>query len=213
MTYEFVPKKTYKPIREKIEEVIKKVQKNIKKDTGITFQFKLVGSGKRHLITKIKDGNAGFDFDYNLILNKYNDNPNIRYKFFIAFQNAIKGTIFSKIENSTSVITIKHVSRLDSKIIASCDFSIIYYPEDSDSDYYMYSKFNKNENNYTWEIRDCSRYNNKKLKYLLDEYDGIWLDIKDEYLKLKNSDKQNKHSFILFHEAVNNIYNIYTKDE
>lgn len=68
--YEFVQKKEYAPIRLEIEAIIIKVQKILKKqDSDQTFQFHLIGSGKKHLITRIKDGNNGYDFDYNLVMN------------------------------------------------------------------------------------------------------------------------------------------------
>ena len=207
--YEFVPKKEYMPIRNELENIIKKVQKILKDiDRDQTFQFQLIGSGKRHLITKIKNGNEGYDFDYNLIMNdNFNWKPSVRENFFNALQKSIVGTRFNKIENSTSVITIKQVSKKNKKVIVGCDFSIVYYPEENDSGYYKYSRLNKERNNYTWEIRNVSRFNDDKLKELLDNYDNIWQNIKDEYLKLKENNKQNKHSFILYHEAINNVYN------
>ena len=60
--YEFVTKKEYSPIRIELEAIIKNVQIILRKE--FTFQFKLVGSGNRHLITREKDGNKCFDFDY-----------------------------------------------------------------------------------------------------------------------------------------------------
>ncbi len=207
--YEFVPKKEYMPIRNELEGIIKKVQKLLKEmDSDQTFQFKLIGSGGRHLITRIKDGNVGYDFDYNLIMNSnFTWKPTVRNDFFKAFQETIKGTRFNKIENSTSVITIKEVSKKQSRVIVSCDFSIVYYPEDDDSGYYKYSRYNKEQNNYSWEIRNVSRFNDNKLQWLQDNYNGVWEIIKKEYLKLKENDKQDKHSFILYHEAINNVFN------
>ena len=182
--YELVSKNEYAPIRIEIEAIIKKVQKILKEqDSDQTFQFKLIGSGGRHLITRIKGGNAGYDFDYNLVMNdNYSWKPTIRQSVFDAFQQSIKGTRFTTVENSTSVITIKQVDKKNKKVIVGCDFSVVFYPNDDESGYYKYARFNKNQQNYTWEIRD-------------------------EYLKLKDNNPQKKHSFVLFHEAINNIYN------
>lgn len=45
-------------------------------------------------------------------------------------------------------------------------------------------------------------------KWLIDNVDGHWNYIKEEYLKLKNNNKDiNNHSFQLFYEAVSNVYN------
>ena len=207
--YEYVSKKEYTPIRIEIENIIKQVQKILKEEErDQTFQFMLVGSGGRHLITRIKGGNSGYDFDYNLVMNdKYDWKPMVRESFFKAIQKAMIGTNFNVIENSTSVITIKQVSKRDKKIIAGCDFSIVQYPEDNNLGYYMYSRFNKKQNNYTWEIRDVSRFNDEKLVWLKETYSNAWECIRKEYLKLKNNNQDiNKHSFVLYHEAINNIY-------
>ncbi|WBP84337.1 hypothetical protein [Mycoplasmopsis edwardii] len=206
--YEFVPKHEYKPIRNEIENILKEVQKLLKK-TNLSFQFKLVGSGNRHLITRIKNGNEGYDFDYNLIISsRWGWKASIREDFFNAIQIAIKGTRFNKIENSTSTITIKDVSNFERKVIVGCDFSIIFYPEDNKPQYYLYSRFNKNRNIYIWAMRNVSKFNDRKLNEL-KYYCGsdIWWVIRDEYLKLKENDKQKKHSFVLYHEAINNVYN------
>ena len=40
------------------------------------------------------------------------------------------------------------------------------------------------------------------------EFNNGWNAIRDEYLKLKNANRDNnKHSFSLYLEAVNNVYN------
>ncbi|MGM9858726.1 MAG: hypothetical protein ACI311_05735 [Bacilli bacterium] len=213
--FEFVTKKEYAPIREEIEAIIKRVQKILKEDdSDQTFQFHLIGSGGRHLITRIKGGNAGYDFDYNLVMNKnFSWKPTIRQSFFDAFQQAIKSTRFTIVENSTSVITIKQVDKKNKKVIVGCDFSVVFYPDDDKSGYYKYARFNKGQQNYTWEIRNVSRFNNHHLNWLKDNYNGIWNDIKEEYLKLKNNNPQGKHSFVLFHESINNIYNQCQQEE
>lgn len=176
-------------------------------DCDLTFQFHLVGSGKKHLITRIKGGNTGYDFDYNLVLNnKFLWKPSIRKSFFNAFQQAIKGSGFTVVENSTSVITIKEVDRKNKKVIVGCDFSVVFYPDDGNSKYYKYSMLNKTYQNYVWQERNISRFNDDKLDWLRTTYKGIWIDIKEEYLTLKNNPQQ-KHSFVLYHEAINNIFN------
>ena len=53
--YEFVPKSEYTPVRNELEKIIKEVQRLLHDD--FTFQFKLVGSGNKHLITRKINGN------------------------------------------------------------------------------------------------------------------------------------------------------------
>ncbi len=216
MSYEFVSKKEYEPVRIEIESIIKKVQKILRKE--FTFQFKLVGSGSKHLITRVKNGNKGFDFDYNLILNceeghfwkpKY-----AKERLLDAFDEAIIGTNYDHPENSTTSITLKVKDAKNSRIIHSVDFAIIYYPEldDDEEEYFKYIRNNKRnwENNYTWEVRKCSKSIDYKLEWLKDNLDNYWSEVKDEYIKLKDANRDpNKHSFQLYYEAINNLFNSY----
>lgn len=209
--YEYVSKAEYKPYKEEIESIIKKVQKIMKTEYDTTFQFKLIGSTNRHLVTKIKDGNRGYDFDYNLILQKSDlwDNPKkLKEQFMRAFSKSLKGTKYGEPEDSTSSITIKVVDKKHSKIIRSCDFAIIYYLDDDDLDNgYRYIKNWKKNNRYSFEDRVLSQNADCKLQEIL-EYEQGWNCVRDEYIKLKNRNRDtNKKSFILYLESIQNVYN------
>lgn len=139
----------------------------------------------------------------------YSWKPTIRQSVFDAFQQSIKGTRFTTVENSTSVITIKQVDKKNKKVIVGCDFSVVFYPNDDESGYYKYARFNKNQQNYTWEIRNVSRFNDDKLNWLKENYDGIWNDIKDEYLKLKDNNPQKSiHSSYFMRRLIISIINV-----
>ena len=71
--YEYVKKSEYAPVRKELEQIINRVQVFMRKNYRLTFQFRLIGSGKRHLVTRIKGGNRGYDFDYNVILTPPDD--------------------------------------------------------------------------------------------------------------------------------------------
>ena len=59
-------------------------------------------------------------------------------------------------------------------------------------------------------MRKYTKNYHAKLDWLKDNVDGYWDEIKEEYLKLKNNNKDsNKHSFQLFYETINNVYNHY----
>ena len=211
--YEYVSKSEYRPVREELEDIIKKAQKILRKNSGITFQFELIGSGSRHLITRIKGGNKGFDFDYNLILNcekNYYWKPKFaRQEITKAIDEAIKGTKYDHPQNSSVAITIKVKDAQNSKIIHSCDFAVVYYPKEN-SDEHKYVRFDAKNNQYTWQIRKYTKNYHDKLDWLKENVNGYWNEIKKEYLKLKDNNKDlNKHSFQLFYEAINNIYNNY----
>ena len=100
MEYEYVNKSEYRPMREELEQIINRVHKYMRKHHDTTFQHRLIGSGKRHLITRIKGGNTGYDFDYNLIVEapigfKWKEKV-LKQHFMEAFAEAIKGTAYSK---------------------------------------------------------------------------------------------------------------------
>ena len=99
------------------------------------------------------------------------------------------------------------VDKANSKIEHSCDFAIIYYDEDEVRNGYYCLKNLKAQKRYDFEFRNLSSNIDEKLSEILEYQDG-WNAIRDEYLKLKNHNQDcNKHSFSLYLEAVNNIYN------
>ena len=210
--YEYVTKAEYEPVREELEKIIHKVQLYMKKNFKTSFQFKLIGSGKRHLITRVKNGNGGYDFDYNLILQAPEEGYGyladvVKRQFMGAISFALKGTKYSNPQDSTSAITIKVIDRKNKKVEHSCDFAIIYYDEDIIDNGYFYLKNIKNQNKYSFVFRKLSVDIEAKLSEIL-EYKNGWNSIREEYLKIKNSNRDlNKHSFSLYLEAVNNIYN------
>ena len=143
--YEYVTKAEYKPVKKEIEVIIQKVQAYIREHYETKFQYQLIGSGKRHLITRVVNGNGGYDFDYNLIISqpkKIKSNI-IKHQFMNAFAYAVKGTKFSAPQDSTSAITIKVKDKKHSKILHSCDFAIIYYENNIETNGYYYLKNNK----------------------------------------------------------------------
>ena len=212
--YEYVTKAEYSPVKNQLEIILKTTQKIMKSEYGLPFNYELIGSGKRHLITRIKGGNRGFDFDYNLIIPhpkrgyKYNADV-IKHDFIEAFKKALKGTQYSFPKDSTSAITIKMVDKKNSEIKYSCDFAIIYYDENDGVKGYKYLRNNKKSGDYSFAFRMYDKdYVNEKLDEILEYIDG-WNWIRDEYLKLKNINEgnKNKHSFSLYIEAINNVYN------
>ncbi|MBQ7276134.1 MAG: hypothetical protein IJS58_02690 [Bacilli bacterium] len=206
--YEYVTKNEYAPVRVKLEKIIHKVQLLAKKDDkDLTFQFKLVGSGSRHLITRVKGGNSGFDFDYNLILN-----PNYSWKakevklaLMRYFAEAVKDTEFDNPEDSTTSITIKAKDTKKSRILYSCDFAIVSYSDEEDL--YKYIRHDKKNKVYKWDNRKFTHRYDEKLNWLKENIRNYWNIIKEEYIKLKNNNNDlDKHSFQLYYEAVSNVY-------
>ena len=207
--YEYVTKAEYKPVKKEIEVIIQKVQAYMREHYETKFQYQLIGSGKRHLITRVVNGNGGYDFDYNLIISPPKKiKPNIvKRQFMDAFAHVLKDTKFSAPQDSTSAITIKVKDKKHSKILHSCDFAIIYYKDNTKNNGYYYLKNNKKRNQYGFEYRDLSRNIDEKKQKIVSVPNG-WNAVREEYLKLKNNNKdENKPSFSLFLEAIHNIYN------
>lgn len=209
--YEYVKKSEYAPVRKELELIINRVQAVMRKKYGLTFQFRLVGSGKRHLVTRIKGGNSGYDFDYNLILSPSGDGDRyiakvIKQEFTDALKIALRGTNYSFPKDSTSSITIKVVDKSKKKILYRCDFVIIYCGNNDGCDGYYYLRNNKSQRSYQFVFRTLNSKIDEKVQEIIE--DGGWPYIKEEYLYLKNINGDGKkHSFSLYAEAVSNVYN------
>lgn len=209
--YEYVKKSEYAPVRKELEQIINRVQIYMRKNFGLTFQFRLIGSGQRHLVTRIKGGNRGYDFDYNVILTPPGDGYLYRAKvikdeFMTAFNVALQGTKYSFPQDSTSSITIKVYDKGKTKIEHSCDFAIVYYGNNEGVDGYYFLRHYKPQQSYQFAFRPSNCGIDEKVQKIIAD-DG-WPYIKEEYLLLKNINEGNgKHSFSLYAEAVNNVYN------
>lgn len=217
--YEFVSRTEYTPARKEIEKLIKRAQDRMWETDGKTFQFQLVGSGKRHLITREVGGNRGYDFDYNLIIKNpgegyfYNAEL-VKQRFMRAFTAAFKGTAYAPPEDSTSAITVKVIDRKHSRILHSCDFAIIYYGKQQGREGYFYLRKDKNHYSfspvisYGFKFRPLDFEPKEKVAEICRQrkQDG-WKMIQEEYLKIKNRDREEKPSYSLYVEAVNNVHN------
>ena len=62
--FEYVTKAEYKPVKQELEKIIVQVQAVMRKKYETTFQFSLIGSGKRHLVTRVVGGNSGYAVSY-----------------------------------------------------------------------------------------------------------------------------------------------------
>ena len=209
--YEYVKKSENSPVRKELEQIINRVQVYMRKNYGLTFQFRLIGSGQRHLVTRIKGGNCGYDFDYNLILTPPGDGyryiaKSIKDEFMTAFRVALNGTKYSFPQDSTSSITIKVYNKGKTEIEHSCDFAIIYYGSNDGIDGYYFLRNHKPQQSYHFAFRPSNFNIDEKVQEIIED-DG-WPYIKEEYLLLKNiNEGKGKHSFSLYAEAVNNVYN------
>ena len=102
-------------------------------------------------------------------------------------------------EDSTRVLTIKVKDRGKSRIVHSCDFAIVNDCEDGRQ---QYIRYNKVQNNYTWEYQgDGFDGLPDKIEWLREN--GLWQQVRDYYIEKKNcNDNPDKHSRSIFAETI-----------
>lgn len=209
--YEYISKRNrnVRRVKDELIDIIQDVQDEIRKQ--FTFQYQLVGSYSRNMITYDPKSNIGFDLDVNIIPNDEENSftpKRMKNILFEAIQKYSKVYGYEIFEDSTRVITIKVVDRKNSKILHSIDFAIVHNYGDN-LEFQEYIHFDKKSNAYVWEDQGDDFYDlPEKIEWLKDE--ELWQEVREMYLNLKNSNEdKNKKSRSLFAEAVNNICNEY----
>ena len=211
--FEYVSKnsKIVKSAYRNLIEIIKLAQDELRNE--FTFQYRIVGSYSRNMMTYDPKSNKGFDFDVNIYPNIEKNRFSakaIKTKLIKAINKHAKDFGYSHAEDSTRVITIKVKDTENSKIKHSVDFAIVNdYTDDEGYDHQKYIRFNKKSNQYEWQEQDGGFYEiDDKIEWIKDE--DLWNELREIYLFRKNNNNdKNKHSRSLFAEAVNNICNEY----
>lgn len=200
--YEFVDQSICKELRIECEKILKEVQSRVKE--YFTFQFSLIGSGERRLVTR--NGGGPFDLDYNLILMKdkqglINNPKRIKDIFLNAFKEVNRSYGFSFAKNSTSVITSNLV--FNKKVEFSFDCAIMCVGNNGN----LYKIVFDKPDRYIWnEIKHTKEFNSK-YQYLVSC--GLFLEIKELYLKKKNMHLRRNDdisSFSILSETVNELF-------
>lgn len=200
----YVTKAEAKLVRDELYEIIHKVQDIVRDD--FTFQFRPVGSSSRNMITYDLKSNKGFDFDFDFAINDDNEDytpEEIRRIMKNAIDQVAPRYGYKHCEDSTRVLTIKKVNTFTSQILHSCDFALVYNCDDGRQ---RYIRFNKKNNNYTWEYQGKGFKNlEKKITWL--KGNGCWKDLQDYYIDKKNQNNNpDKHSRSIFSESINEMY-------
>lgn len=201
--YKFAPQKEVKEATKFCESILKELQKELKK--YFTFQFNLIGSGGKKLVTQNEAGY--FDLDYNLVLQKDKkdliDNPKkIKQLFINAFNYILPNKIsgYKYASDSTSVITLKKIEygelvfSFDCAIMVECDNGFVY----------KLINDKHNVNNYIWNQVPKSKDYEYKLQLIKEN--NLWEDFKNRYLELKNyhlTRHDDVASFSIFLETLN----------
>ena len=216
MEYEYVSNKEISLVRDEIEKIIHRVQDYLRKEGILTFQYYLVGSAsnKRHLVTRLKNGNKGFDLDYNLIIQKiadeYDDAESIK-KILMKTFDMFKLEKYTNCKDSTSVFTIKNIDTKTNSIKYSFDFAIVNYYKEYDDEIKKdverqeYIKNDKYQHQYIWNLRPIATDHRYKEQWIKEN--GLWNNVRKHYLEKKNSNiDPNKKSRTMYYETINEIY-------
>ena len=209
--FEYVPKSEYQPFKLEVDKILKSIQRDLKENDILTFQFNLIGSAKRKLITRIKNGSKGFDLDYNIDVQKiFNDkyeNPELLKQTFIKLFDDYFDDSYEYAEDSTSVITIKKLNKARNKILFSVDFAIVNHYEDEEGDErQQYVRFDKISNTYSWALRKVAT-NHRYVEDLIKK-NNMWEVVKDLYLENKNKEPYKK-SRIVYYQTIDTIFKRY----
>ena len=209
--FEFVSKSEYQPFKLEIDKILKLIQRDLRKTKILTFQSNLIGSGKRRLVTRIQNGNKGFDLDYNIVIqriidNRY-ENPKLLKQIFIDLFDKYFDDSYEYSEDSTSVITIKKLNTKRNKIICSVDFAIVHpYKDESGSERQQYVCYDKNTQSYCWDLRKVATDHRYVEDFIKEK--NLWQKVRNLYLENKNREPDKK-SRIVYYETLETIYRRY----
>ncbi len=200
----YVTKASTKPVKNELYQIIHEVQDIVR--PNFTFQPRPVGSSSRNMITYDRKSNIGFDFDFDFEINDDDENysaEEIRHIMKNAIDQVAPWYGYKHCEDSTRVLTIKKVNTYTSKILHSCDLALVY---NCGNGRQQYIRFNKQNQNYTWEFQGKGFKNlDNKITWL--KQNKYWGELQDYYIYKKNiNDNPNKHSRSIFAESINEMY-------
>lgn len=201
--FQYVPKKQVKELKTELRNLIHEVQDEVQK--YFTFQYKVVGSASRDMVTQDLKSNKGFDFDVNFYPNDDEEEfkpKEIRDIFRNALNRIAPKYGYGWCEDSTRVLTIKVVDLKKSAIVYSCDFAIVF---DCDDGRQQYIRYNKKKNEYSWEYQPQGyQMLDEKIQWLKQQ--NLWTELKKYYLRKKNFNKdKNKKSRAIFAETIHEM--------
>lgn len=202
--FKYVDINVYKPEKEELIEIIKKVQDEVR--DSFTFEYVFVGSSTRKMISCDYTQNVGYDFDVDIRVNNednYSENE-IKIKLMDGFDEVNQETKYGNCKDSTRVFTIKVVDADSKSIHHACDFAVI---KDCNDGQKQYIHHNKKSKTYTWEYKSQGYYElPEKEKWI--KGNKLWANVRSEYIDNKNKNKDiNKHSSSIYAETINNVAN------
>lgn len=222
MSYEYVSEREVKPYRNECSRILTELRDYLNEKYDIVTQFFLVGSGNRARNLVMRNGNAPFDLDYNLMIirmpeelwnnlpvlkNRVRDSLNQilrRYK-----SNVIRGGTFSDGKDSTSVITaLIYTPSILSQVAFSFDIAIL--AKDDEGIFYRLIH-DKGGDNYHWGEAPSVHRVRKRADAIKSE--RLWDEVRERYKNKKNMylERQDRThpSYIVYVETINEVYKKY----
>lgn len=204
--YKYVAKGEVAEYKAYCQDVLDKLKLKLEGECDIKAYVTLIGSGAHNMVTR--NGKGPFDLDYNLVLTsisqKYEKSPEqLKNLIREALDDLVKKK-FAHGKGSTSSITYLAHSEDRKKVVFSFDVALIW---ERGSQYKLVH--DKEKNQFIWnQIRDSKDLERKIFEIKSKKR---WNDVRLRYLKMKNEylSRQDKNhpSFVVYIEAVNQVYN------
>lgn len=210
--YRLVYESECKEYRNACSQILKKTC-NLLREKDIVAQFVLVGSGAKNMVTR--NGDGPFDLDYNLVIIKAPDmywNGLCRLKDTVRnmLDRAAKNFRFAESQDSTSCLTAHLYFEDEPTVEFSFDIAIVKRNPKGELCRLIHEKIAFGPDRYFWN--EVPNSNNVAEKAARLKEDDLWPEVRKKYVDLKNRyliRQRNKDhpSFIVYIEAVNEIYN------
>ncbi len=222
MAYEYVSEKEARPYRNECSRMLTELRDYLNEEYDINTQFFLVGSGSYARKLVMRNGNAPFDLDYNLMVirmpeeywhdprrlkNRVRDSLNLILRR--SRSHVVRGGQFSDGKDSTSVITaLMYTPGILSQVAFSFDLAIL--ARDGDGIYYRLLH-DKGSNNYHWGEAPSVHRVRQKADAIKAE--RLWSEVRERYKDKKNMylERQDKShpSYVVYVETINEVYRKY----
>lgn len=204
--YEYVPKSHVKPYRLICQDMLSALQAALKKEHKVTFQYQLIGSGAENLV--MRNGNGGYDLDYNVMLKKvpaaYYEAPGRLKEIIRVTMDGIVTPPFSKGKDSTSSITYLVHSQSGTGVAFAMDLAILIERDGR----ILRLIHDKEGNRYIWNPL-CDQEKIRQRAELIRKT-GQSAALRDTYLRLRNYYLQAQDTthpaFVVYTQAVNEVY-------
>ena len=213
--YHYIEDKAFlKNLRSTCSDIVNQLVQAINRDGKIEVKAHLVGSGARNMETQ--NANEPVDLDYNLWICSCDDYKKCReIKEYIRkmFNKTLHANGWGDCEDSTSSLTTeKRQFKSGNKTLFSIDLAIV--AEGTQDNWYrlIHKKTGfTNYDEYYWQEAPHSKGLVDKVETLKDN--NLWLEVRQAYLDKKNMylsrQDRNHPSFVVYIEAVNEIYHKY----